>query len=144
VETAIAGDWGVPLALVVADSGGVDEAKALVAGVVTVATKISQSPTGAACFPLEDTLRWIRTAGKRVASKLPNVEPMKVKGPVEMLCSFNEGAYRRALRRRVPSRFVNEDTLRLTGPNTTTVWADYWLLKLATQADLTNAAKVNK
>jgi D-amino peptidase len=144
VETAIAGDWGVPLALVIADSAGAQEARALIPEVVTVETKISQSSTGAECFPLEDTLRWIRTAAKKVAVKLPNVKPLEVKGPVELLCAFNEGAYLDTLRRRAAARFANKNTLRLIGKNTTAVWAEYWQLKLAAQADLAELSRNTK
>jgi D-amino peptidase len=143
VETAIAGDWGVPLALVIADSAGAAEAQQLVPGVATVATKISQSPTGAECFPLADTLAWIRAAGKKVATQLPPATPLKIDGPVEMLCSFVEGPYLSALRRQEKKRFVSDDTIRLVGPTTTTCWAEYWQLKLAAQASLATAAKKN-
>lgn len=136
VETAIAGDCGVPLALVIADSAGAAEARALVSGVATVETKISQSPAGAECFALADVVERIREAGRQLAQQVPPVQPLRIKGPVEMRCTFNAGPYLDGLRKRVRARFVSKDTIRLTGDSVTRVWAEYWQLKLAVQRDL--------
>src|SRR5271170_6536356 len=83
VEAAVAGDWGVPLALVIADSAGAAEAQALVPGVATVVTKISRSLTGAECYPLADVVTAIRDAGARLAEGPIAAKPFRPGSPVE-------------------------------------------------------------
>jgi D-amino peptidase len=134
IETAIAGDWGVPLTLIAADSAGVAEAGQLVPGVASVTTKISQSPTGAECHALVDTCAAIRAAARQVAAKSPPVEPWRLEPPVTLQCSFHPGPYLDALHRLAGAQFVSSDMIALTGPTATSAWADYWQLKLAAQA----------
>jgi len=136
LETAVAGDCGVPLALVIADSAGTEEARRLVPGTDTVVTKISRGPFGAECFPLADTVAAIRKAGTRLAHQGTNAQPWRVPGPVEMLFTFNDGPYLTALRRRSPDDFPSDSVLRLAGPTVTSVWADYWQRKLQVQDSL--------
>ena len=136
LEAGVAGDFGVPLVLVIADSAGVAEARKLAPGVIGVATKISRGCTGAECLSLADTTAAIREAAARVAESPPRVKPLRLASPVEMDCSFQAGAFLEALRSRAKKHFVSADTLRLVGPTVTSVWARYWQLKLATQSDL--------
>lgn len=134
METAIAGDWGVPLVLVIADSGGAQEAEAFVPGVRTVATKRSHSQNGAECFALTDVLTQIREQAIKVVEHCPDVKPWRLDSPVTLACRFNEGPYLDGLRRLARPHFVTTDTLQLTGPSATAVWAEYWQLKLSVQA----------
>jgi len=136
VEAAVAGDWGVPLVLVIADSAGAAEAEALVPGVATVVTKISRSAFGAECFSLADTLAAIRDAAARIAGSPIAAKPLRIGSPVEMKCSFKPGPYLEALRRTQGALFISDDTIRLVGPTSTAAWATYWQLKLAAQAVL--------
>lgn len=136
VETAIAGDCGVPLALVIADSAGVEEAARLVPGVASVTTKISRGETGAECLALADNLDAIRVAAARLARAGGSSKPWRLAGPVEMLCSFNAGPYLDRLREHAADRFVAANTLRLVGPGVLPVWADYWQRKLRVQQSL--------
>jgi D-amino peptidase len=135
METAIAGDWGVPLVMIVADSAGAAEAAELVPGVESVVTKVSCSATGAACLPLGQVTAKIRAAALQLAGRPAKMQPLRVPAPVKLRCSFHPGKYLSALRRRARSQFVAADTLELTGATATAVWADYWQLKLAAQAD---------
>lgn len=139
VETAIAGDWGVPLALVIADSAGAEEARKLVPGTDTVVTKISQGYSGAECFPLADTLAAIRAAGVHLAKGGTPAQPWRVGSPVEMKFSFHAGPYLEALRRHSREDFASDHTLRLVGPSATAVWAEYWQRKLQVQEILRKA-----
>lgn len=136
VEAAVAGDFGVPLVLVIADSAGVAEARKLAPGVIGVATKISRGRTGAECLSLLDTTAAIRDAAARVAGHPPRVKPLRMARPVRMECSFHAGAHLEGLRKLALPHFVSADTIRLTGPTVTAVWARYWQLKLAVQAAL--------
>lgn len=136
VEAAVAGDWGVPLVLVIADSAGAAEAAKLVPGVATVATKISRAPTGAECFALVDNLAAIHRAAAQIARTLPDVAPFQPGKPAEMVCGFKPGRYLEGLRAIAGERFAGPDSIRLTGPTFTSVWAEYWQLKLRVQAAL--------
>lgn len=140
VETAIAGDYGVPLALVIADSAGADEAARLVPGVVTVVTKISQAETGAECLALVDNLEAIRAAALRVARDGVTTRPWRVESPIEMLFSFHDGLYLTRLREMHGREFVSDDTLKLVGPTVTSVWSEYWQRKLRVQEILRTSA----
>jgi D-amino peptidase len=136
METAIAGDWSVPLVLIIADSAGVAEARQLVPDVMSVATKISQSSTGAECHALVDTCTAIRAAARQIAAGLPPAEPWRLGPTVTLQCTFHPGPSLDALRGIASAQFVAPDTIVLKGPTATSVWADYWLLKLAAQARL--------
>ncbi|MDR0352325.1 MAG: M55 family metallopeptidase [Opitutaceae bacterium] len=135
METAVAGDFGVPLVLVVADSAGTAEARALVPGVVTVDTKISRSPLGAECLALPDVLDRIHSAAVAVARGPSPASPWKL-NPAELVCVFKPGAYLDELRRQAPALFVAGDSLRINAPTATAAWAEYWQAKLKAQAKL--------
>lgn len=135
METAVAGDFGVPLVMVAADSAGNAEARALAPGVVTVDTKISRSPFGAECFALRDVLANIRAAAAAVARALPPTAPWKL-NPAELVCAFKPGAYLDGLRQLFPALFVAEDSIRINAPTATAAWAEYWQAKLKVQATL--------
>jgi D-amino peptidase len=136
IEAAIAGDWGVPMPLVIADSSGAEEAKALIKGVVTVATKISCLDHGAECLPLSETTELIRKAAAEVASNPPDVKPFCPGNPAELKCVFKAGRFLEGLRRRKALHWLAHDTLLFNGPTPTAVWAEYWELKRAIQAEI--------
>jgi D-amino peptidase len=144
IEAAIAGDWGVPLVLVIADSSGAAEAEALIGGVATVTTKISCLDHGAECLPLAETVDLIRKRSTEVASNPPPVEPFRPGYPAEMLCTFKAGPFLDGLHRRSKVTWVNDDTLRFDGPTPTAVWAEYWELKRAVQAEIRKVGAHNK
>ncbi|MDR2675171.1 MAG: M55 family metallopeptidase [Opitutaceae bacterium] len=135
METAIAGDFGVPLVMVAADSAGTAEARELVPGVVTVDTKISQAPFGAECHALPDVLDRIHAAAVAVAREIPPAAPWKT-GPVGLVCVFKPGAYLDKLRKLFPGLFIADDTVQINAPSVTAAWADYWQAKLKVQAEL--------
>ncbi len=136
METAIAGDWDVPLALIVADSGGVREAQKLIPGVAAVTTKISHSYGGAECFSLADVCQQIRKAAAALPRQKRLPAPLKIQGPVEFQCELNSGAFLEELRRSAPQQFIKPNVIGLTGGSATAVWAEYWRLKLDAQSRL--------
>ncbi len=131
VEAAVAGDAGVPLVLVIADSAGVAEAKALLPGVVGVAVKESREIDGGVCPSPVDTCGWIRTACRQVARRSPPVRPYRLPGPVTLELELGDGPYLRAFRRRFRHAMLASNRVHLTGPTSTEVWARYWEMKLA-------------
>jgi D-amino peptidase len=139
VESAIAGDLGVSVLLVVADSGGAAEARDLLPGVLTVETKRSQSAFGAECLPLCQTTEIIKEVARLVAENPPDVVPLRFESPVEMVMDFREGPYLEALRRRAAPNMPSPSRLVLKGKSVTAIWSEYWTLKLQCQEEMSHA-----
>ncbi|MFT5130721.1 MAG: D-amino peptidase [Rhodothermales bacterium] len=135
METAIAGDFGVPLQLLTADSAGCQEAQTLVPGVRTVAVKESVSETGGQCYPLSQTTAWIREAAAAIVTDPPDSKPWRC-GAVSLEVSFNPGPFADALRQGNSNDLNTDGDLLLEGPSATAVWADYWQRKLAAFAQV--------
>ncbi len=134
METAIAGDFGVPVVLVSADSAGTAEAEQAFPGVVTVAVKESLHPEGGRCFPLSETTQAIRLAAEGVVRNPPKVRPWRLEPPVTLEVELNDGAYLNAVKRLHSKRMKGGRTVLINGNNATSVWAEYWRLKLECQA----------
>ncbi len=132
METAIAGDWNVPLLLVTADSAGCKEAEALVPGVQTVAVKESLGETGGRCLPLDQTAAMIRKAAESVASNPPPTKPYCCGPEVTLAVRFNPGSYADAVYQ-LYSDQITDNALIITGKTATEIWADYWQKKLEAQ-----------
>ena len=130
METAIAGDFGVPLVMVTGDSAGCAEASALVPGVQTVAVKESLGATAGTCYPLILTAAWIRDAARQVAGTPPASEPWRCDAPVTLEVSFNPGAFAETVRRLYADELTANGDLVLRGDTATAVWAAYWQRKL--------------
>lgn len=135
METAIAGDYGVPLVLVTADSAGCAEAQALVPGVKTVAVKESLGQTGGRCLPLATTAARICEAARQAATCPPPTRPWKVGPGVTLEVSFNSGPYADSVRRLYSTDLNADGALVLRGDTATAVWADYWQRKLRAQSN---------
>jgi D-amino peptidase len=129
IETAIAGDFAVPLVMITADSAGVAEARELAPGTVGVSVKESLGATGGACPSALRTARMIREAARGVVENPPAVTPWKINDP-ELTVAFNPGPYREAFRRRFATE---EDSVTIRKNSVTACWAWYWNLKLELQ-----------
>ena len=140
METAIAGDCGVPLVLVTADSAGCREAEALVPGVRTVAVKESVCEFGGRCHPLSVTTHWIHQAAETVAASAPTTQPWRCGGQTILEIAFNPGSYADAVRREYAAEVNAAGDLVLRGATATAVWADYWQRKLTCQQRLEQRA----
>lgn len=128
IETAIAGDWDVPLQMITADSAGVAEARGLVPGVVGVCVKESLSAAGGACPSAARTARMIRESAAQVVRAPPPARPWKVRRP-ELEVLFQPGPYHDAFRR----LHRCGDSIRIPGATVTACWAEYWRMKLEAQ-----------
>lgn len=140
LEAAVAGDWGVPVALMIGDSAGAAEAEALLPGLPTVVVKESLSETGALCYAEYVVAERVRKAAERIARAAPKVAPWRVRPPVRLEVSLSAGAYRDAVCRRYPEQMRDGAVAVLEGNSVTAVWSDYWQMKLAAQRDLGGAA----
>ncbi len=134
METAIAGDYRVPLLLVTGDSAGCAEAEALVPGVRTVAVKESLGETGGRCLPLAVTAPMIREAASSVTESAAAAGPWQLHGGVTLEISLNPGPYADAVRRLYADDLNSSGALVLEGGSATAVWADYWQRKLEAQS----------
>ena len=131
IEAAIAGDWGVPLVMITADSAGVKEAETLVPGVVGVNVKESLWHSGGACYSGRKTARMIRDAAALLVTNPPAAKPWKIVNPnLEVI--FNPGPYYDKFR----ELFGCGDSIAITGKTVTECWAKYWQMKLQTQESI--------
>lgn len=140
MEAAIAGDFGVPTLLVVADSAGAAEAEATLPGVRTVAVKQSLSATGAWCSSAALTARQIRSAAAACASSAAP-PTFRLTAPVKFEVDLCPGPYLDAARALVPDRIHGDATITLTGPNATSVWSEFWQISLRTYARMKREAE---
>jgi D-amino peptidase len=134
METAIAGDHGVPLVLVTADSAGCAEAEALIPGVKTVPVKKSLGATGGQCYPADLTTKWIFDAAKEVAETLPPAKAWTLGDDVTLEVSLNPSTYADAIRSLNPQDINDAGDLVIRGKSASAVWGDYWQRKLEAQA----------
>ena len=135
VETAIAGDLGVPLVLMTGDSAGCAEVEALVPGTKTVAVKESLGETRGDCLPTNVTAEMIRRAARDVVTNPPEAKPWRLDGDVTLEVSFNPGPYVDAVCRLYAEDLNDDGDLVLNGNTATAVWADYWQRKLKAQTN---------
>ena len=138
METAIAGDYGVPLVMLTGDTAAVVEATALVPGAVGVSVKESLGETGGCCLPLGESTALIQQAAEQVARNPPAVQPWQIDGPVRLTVRFNDGAYLNRLHELHAKDTSDQHTLELEEKSVTAAWARYWQMKLAVQRSLIN------
>jgi D-amino peptidase len=124
MEAAIAGDFGVPLQMITADSAGVAEAKELVPGTVGVSVKESMSADGGACLPAKLTARRIRDAAAGLLKNIPAAKAWKVENP-DLTVVFNPGRFHD----KFSELFNCGESITINGTTVTACWADYWRKK---------------
>jgi D-amino peptidase len=136
LETAVAGDLGIPLLLVTGDSAAIREAIGLRDQVLGVVVKDARGPSGALCYPLSVTTSLIHRAARQVATAPPAIEPWRVDGSVELSVDLEAGEFAAAMERLFGDDFEGERTLRLKGASVTEAYAEYWRRKLEARAEM--------
>ena len=130
VESAVAGDFGVPLVMLAGDSAAIAEARQLVPGAAYVCVKESLGETGAVCYPREYTSRLIYEAARKLPGQTGLVQPYQpAESGVCMAIKLNPGPYLDLFRQMFASCMTGDADLELTGINTTEVWSEYWQMK---------------
>ncbi|MCX6992903.1 MAG: M55 family metallopeptidase [Kiritimatiellaeota bacterium] len=129
MEAAIAGDWGVPLLMITADSAGIAEARKLVPKVAGVSVKESLSADGGACPAAKLTARKIRETAAGIVRHPPAVKPWQITGGIKLEVVFNPGPYLNVFQK----LFGCSDSIAIRGKTVTECWAKYWQMKLQTQ-----------
>ena len=123
VEAAIAGDFNVPVAMLVADSEGISEAKKLLKGVSCVCVKESYSEFGAKCYSLKKTYNMIYQAARLLAEQGSNAEVYRCGNNVKFEFTFFDTPYAAKYR-----ELFGEPVIE--GKTALECWAKYWKNKL--------------
>lgn len=136
MEAAVAGDYGVPVIMVTADSAGVAEAEALLPGTAGVVVKESLGEASGQCYPVAVTSELIRSAAQKVVEEPPPVLPYAVGEEATLEIELNDGPYLDAVRATLSTEMTDERTLVITGETATAAWAEYWGKKLICQGKM--------
>lgn len=132
METAVAGQFGVPLLLITADSAGVEEAKRLVPNVLGVSVKKSLGANAAICYPPDRTAQWIRDAAKKAVSEPPKAVPFRLTGPVVLEIQLSPGLFWNQISRKYPD-YVSGHSIVIQRDTVLEAYALYWEMKLTCQ-----------
>lgn len=129
VEAAIAGDFGVSLVMLTADSEGIREAKELVPDVCAVCVKESLSEFGGMCYSLKDTYEKIYNAAKDIAMSGKKATVYNCGNKVKFEFTFFDTPYAAKY-----LELFGEPVIE--GASALECWAKYWSNKLEVQKAL--------
>ena len=93
INSALAGYYGVPVALVTGDSAACKEALAVLGGVEAVAVKEPISRYSANCLNPAAAREKIRAAAKAAISRASELEPFTLEPPIRFELTFNHVGY---------------------------------------------------
>jgi len=117
MEAALAGRFGVPLALVSGDAAATREACELLGDdVQTVAVKEAVGAGGAVCLPCGRTAKMLREAAERAYAKAPVLPPLVFPSPVALQIVCWQEAQAATLARVASARRVAEDAVCIEAP----------------------------
>jgi D-amino peptidase len=125
LEALMAGEAGVPLVMVTADSEGVHETEQLIKGTVTVNVKQSLGDQAAACYPPSLTAVMLREGAERCRVAAKEIEPFVIPGPIELEMTFKPTELLHKLQRRLQKSFISPDTLVIKGNSVLEAWEIY-------------------
>ncbi|TNJ66060.1 hypothetical protein FE784_11595 [Paenibacillus hemerocallicola] len=129
LEALIAGEAGVPLVMVTADSEGARETNELLPGTLTVVVKESLGDMSALCYPPSLTRKRLKAAAALCVETAPRLTPFLMSGPIELDMKFKPGALLDKLKTRIYGSFVDEDRIILTGGSVIEAWEQYLIAK---------------
>ena len=136
VEAAIAGDFGVPTLLLVGDSAASEEASALIPDIRYVSVKRSLGATSAECLSLRESAAMITSAAEMTAKRPVGIEPYRYGNTAELEIHLKAGPFQDAYRRHSSKDISEDGVVRLTSSNLTSIWCQYWQIKLTCLADI--------
>ncbi|MHA6482919.1 M55 family metallopeptidase [Paenibacillus sp. strain BS8-2] len=125
LEALMAGEAGVPLVMVTADSEGVKETEQLIKGTVTVNVKQSLGDKAAACLPPSLTGVMLREGAERCREVAKGLEPFVIPGPIELEMTFKPTELLHKLQLRLQEWFVAPDTVVIKGNSVLEAWEIY-------------------
>lgn len=89
INSALAGYFGVPVAMVTGDSSACREAESVIPGVTTVAVKSPITRYSADCLNPKSAREKIRAAAAQALGKVGELEPFTLEPPVRFELAFN-------------------------------------------------------
>lgn len=131
LEALMAGEAGVPLVLVTADSEGCRETESLLPGTLTVSVKQSLGDSAAACAPPSVTGPLLREAASACAAAVSKLKPFVIEGPIALEMVFRQGTVLDRVKAGLGSCMVASDRVVITGANVTEAWEKYLIAKAA-------------
>jgi D-amino peptidase len=115
-EAALAGEFGVPLAFVSADSAGVREARELLGPELeAVEVKHAVSETAGICLPASDTRRLLRAAAAKAVQKASELPPMLFEAPTKLEVVYRTPQEAAAAESAPSAQRTGEKTVLFTG-----------------------------
>jgi len=131
MEAALAGKFGVPLALVTGDSGAVREARELLANdVEAVEVKRAVSAGSAVCLPAARTEKLLSEAARQAVRRAPTVPPVVFQSPTTLEATFRSSAAAAALQGAPGIERVGECAVAATGPSIVAAYSAFVLARL--------------
>lgn len=129
LEALMAGEAGVPVVLVTADSEGCRETEELLSGTLTVSVKESLGEASALCYPPAVTGPRLTKAAIACAQTAPSLKPFVIPGPIEIDMRFKSGPLLDKLRARLSGSLVEEDRFVIRGSCVIEAWEKYLVAK---------------
>ncbi|MHC4788891.1 MAG: M55 family metallopeptidase [Planctomycetota bacterium] len=130
LEAALAGKFGVPLAFVSGDSGGVREARELLGDdVETVEVKRAITATSGVCLPSARTRRLLRDAAYRAARRARQVPPVVFQSPTTLEVTFDRPESAAALEQEPGIERAGTRTVRAEGASILTAYRAFMLAR---------------
>ncbi|NHN28865.1 M55 family metallopeptidase [Paenibacillus agricola] len=129
LEALMAGEAGVPLVMVTADSEGAKETEALLPGTVTVSVKQSLDDAAAACYPPSKTAGLLQAGARACVEATTRLKPYTIAGPIELDMQFKPGALLEKLKLRLANDFVDTNRMILKGDSVLAAWNQYLIAK---------------
>ena len=88
MESALAGEVGVPIVFISGDSKGIDEARSLLGKREYAKVKESLAESSAICLTPDITSNLIRNKAKEAVEKIANFKPFIIKSPIELKITY--------------------------------------------------------
>jgi D-amino peptidase len=118
LEAALAGEFGIALAFVSADSGGVREARGLLGDELeAVEVKKALSATSAICLPAAKTRSLLREAAARAVQRAAEIPPVVFPSPTTLEVEFISPRSAEALEKASSIERIGEATIMVEGSN---------------------------
>ena len=136
MESAIAGDFDVPVLLVTGDSAGMKEAQEILPGVRTVSVKESMGQFQALCYSPKKTTELLREAAKEIITSPPKVGPLKFEGPIALEIELAESDYLSKLKLLYPDTLIDKNTAGIKADTVTAAWSEYCCIQSRIKEEL--------
>lgn len=125
LEAAAAGSYGIPLALVVGDLEGCEEARALLGPIETVAVKWNNAEGKLVLRDANEVRKEIATAAFRAMSRAGSMRPLRISGHCELRVVCEGTAFRDRLVEKCGGEAAGPNEMLLRGQDVRSVYARF-------------------